>query len=270
MQAPFTVVSSGQNACRTLGPRFTKQAKISIGSIHALSHRHPHLIPLPLTFKSEPWSVSVCRRQHGLHRSNYKTVHVEECGRLYGFLTIIGGGLMTPGDSIDLQFTTAASTQENHQLPCYQISACLQGAEYAINLSNVKTKSRSYVFDTDFERLYPGASTVVSLSLNLPEDCPVTISTEFVEISVTCRIDFTVKAENSDSFRFLTVEFPCIVVHSITEGQVQDDNRRLSATMENQILDLKWPLTDFAEERRLISSEVINDLNALSLHLLTH
>lgn len=171
---------------------------------------------------------------------------------------------MTPGDSICLQFVTGKPSDEYQILPCYQISACLQGAEHVISFKGEKKKSRSYIFDTDHERIYPGATNLVSLSLNLPERCPVTISSDFVEIAMECRIDFTVKVENSDSFRFLTVEFPCCVVQSVPD-EIDEDNR-LSVSTENEILDLKWPVSDHSEERRVISSEVVNDLNMLSLH----
>lgn len=265
MQAPFTVVSPAEkNAYRSDGTK----TKISIGSIYALSHCRPYLLPLSLTYKSEPWSVSVLRKRYGFDAStNHKTITVEENGCICGWLTIVGGGQMAPGDCIGLQFAVATPSDEYDTLPCYQVSACLQGAEYAININHDKSKCRSYVFDTDFERLYPGASSLISLSLNLPEHCPVTISTDFVEICVTCRIDFTVKARNSSSFRFLTVEFPCSVVYPTMDEEFDEDHR-LSVTLENQILDLKWPVTDHAVERRFISSEVISDLNMLSLHLM--
>lgn len=249
--------------------KYTK-TKISIGSVYALSHGCPYLLPLSLSYKSEPWSVSVLRKCHGLDAcTNHKTIPVGENDCVCGWLTIIGGRRMVPGDSIGLQFAVATPSPDYDMLPCYQVSACLQGAEYAINnINNERTKCRSYMFDTDFERVYPGSSNMISLSLNLPEQCPVTISTEFVEICVTCRIDFTVKAQNSKSFRFLTVEFHCSVVSDTMEEEM-DEERRLSVSLENQILDLKWPVTsDHEAERTFISSEVISDLNMMSLYLM--
>mmetsp|Transcript_7967 Transcript_7967/g.15002 ORF Transcript_7967/g.15002 Transcript_7967/m.15002 type:complete len:564 (+) Transcript_7967:60-1751(+) len=269
VQAPFTVVSPGEKIGNTNDGMKTK---ISIGSVYALSHCSPYLLPLSLAYKSEPWSVSVCRKRHGHGvdaSTNHKTITVGENGCVCGWLTIMGGGRMAPGDCIDLRFIVATTaTHEYDMLPCYQVSACLQGAEYAININKDRAKCRSYIFDTDFERIYPGASNLISLSLNLPEQCPGTISTDFVEICVTCRIDFTVKAKNSSSFRFLTVEFPCSVVCGATKEEDDDEDRRLPASLENQILDLKWPAaTDHAVERRIVSSEVISDLNMLSLYL---
>jgi len=258
-------VAPTKRACALQDSGFTKP-KISIGYIHALSHARPYLAPLSATYKAEPISISVKRSQYCWDMSNQKSIPIEENGNKCGTLTIIGGGLMAPGENISLQYSAADKSDGTKVLPCYQVSACLQGEEYAIGVKGAKKRSKVYVFDTDFEKVYPGATQSVSLSLNLPVCCPITISTDFVEINITCRIDFTVRTPDSKSFRFLTVEFPCRVVPSAPEEEEMENG--LSRKLENKILNLKWPTEQYAEHRKIITSEVLNDLSMISLHML--
>ena len=253
-----------KKACALQDCGFTK-TQISIGSIHALSHTKPSLVPLSVTYKAEPISISV-KRSQGWDMSNQKSIPIQENGFKCGTLTIIGGGLMVPGENICLEFTVADGSDGIDVLPCYQVSACLQGEEYAIGMKSAKKRSKTFMFDTDFEKVCPGTTDSLFLSLNLPAHCPITISTDFLEINVTCRIDFTVKTPGSKSFRFLTVEFPCRVVQSAPEEEELENG--LSPSLENKILDLKWPTKEHAEHRKIFSSEALNDLNMLSLHLM--
>lgn len=253
-----------KKTCALQDCSFTK-TQILIGSMFALSHTKNYLVPLSVTYKAEPISISV-KRSQGWNMSNQKSIPIEENGLKCGTLTIIGGGLMVPGESICLKYTASDESDNMNFLPCYQVSACLQGEEYAIGMKGGKKRSKTFVFDTDFEKVCPGTTTGVSLSLNLPLHCPITISTDFVEINVTCRIDFTVKTPGCTSFRFLTVEFPCRVVQSAPEEEELENG--LSPSLENKILDLKWPTKEHAVHRQIFSSETLNDLNMLSLHLL--
>jgi hypothetical protein len=288
VQTPFTVVTPSKSSTRTLigngnGNKTlnhgSTKTMISIGAIHGLAHTRPYLVPLSITYKAEPWSISVKRSQRtGTYdSSNIQSIAIEEGGYTCGTLKIIGGGLTTPGNTISLQFEFAKEESLNDAaanadsiavsvLPCYQVSACLQGEEYAIGVHGNKKKCRSYVFDTDDEKIHPDATSSASLLLNVPAHCPITISTDFVEICITCRIDLTVKTPGSDSYRFLTVQFPCQVVQSAPEEEPTENG--LSASLENKLLDLKWPAEKYPVQRSMFSSEVVNDLNMLSLHQL--
>ena len=74
------------------------------------------------------------------------------------------------------------------------------------------------------------------------------------------------RSPGSKSFRFLTVEFPCRVVPAAPEEEEMENG--LSRKVENKILDLKWSTEQYAEHRKIITSEVLNDLSMLSLHML--
>ncbi len=294
MQAPFNVVASNRDKllhARKKGDSRGNKTAISIGSIYALAHKRPYLLPLSTTYKAEPWSISVKRSQNIWDPSfndTMKTIPIGEGEYKCGTLCIVGGGIMSPGESISLQFFFENDWENTTKiLPCYQFSARLQGGEYAIGIHGKKTKTRSYVFSTDHERIYPGTTEGASLNLSLPLHCPITITTDFCEIAVTCRIDLTVRtpqtgAGSNNSFRFLTVEFPCQVIQCAPEDEPMENC--LSSDLENKLLDIKWSsvVTEKDDEnysrhdanknkneicRKVISSQVLNDLNMLSLHV---
>ena len=303
VQAPFTVVTpanDNQNENKNINnsSMMAAKTKIAIGSVHALAHTRPYLVPLSITYKAEPWSISVkrnCNRGNydGVSNRNTKmsvqSIPIQEDGYKCGILTITGGSVMSPGGTISLQFDFASVHDHINGgdmlegckgvLPCYQVSACLQGEEYAIGVNGSRKKCRSYVFDTDHEKIHPVATNGASLSLTLPAHCPITVSTDFVEIGVTCRIDLTVQAPRTKSgiggdngsagdgsYRFLTVQFPCRVVQSAPELEPIENG--LSASFENKLLDMKWSSDEYPVHRSMFCSEVIDDLNMLSLHQL--
>jgi hypothetical protein len=262
IQAPFTVIASSN--VETLKNNVSK-AKISIGTVHVVSHTKPYLIPLSPTYKSEPWGLSV-KRQH-CRPDNIKTISVGDHDKKCCSLTIIGGGVIVPGESILLQFSFPG---HNHPLgkdvlPCYQVSACLHGNEYVIENDGTRKKSRTYSFDTDHLEVIPGVTTSVSLRLRLPHDCPISVSTDFFAIQSACRIDLTVKDLDDNNFRFLTVEFPCQVNHDGPTFEPMEND--LPPDLENRLFAMKWSDESLVSKvlKRIVSSEVFNDLRILSL-----
>ncbi|GFH53404.1 hypothetical protein CTEN210_09880 [Chaetoceros tenuissimus] len=271
LQVPFTVIAPTKQSILQQSIQKYRNAKISIGSLHALSHSKANLISLSTTYKAEPWSISVKRNQCNLimNQSNRRALTIEENGMKCGTLEIIGGGVIVPGEDIVLKFTCHDGLDGIPVLPCYQMSANLYGEEYVMTVDGKRKKRcRSFAFDTDYERVYSGVTDCVALSLHLPEQSPMTIHTDFVEIVVMTRIDFTVKTPGHKSYRFLTVEFPCRVVQSAPEEEDMEND--LSSVLEDTLLDMKWAgnENEYEEHRKLITSDVLNDLNMVALHAL--
>lgn len=262
IQAPFTIIASSNIDSYK---KLVSKTKISIGAVDAVSHTKPYLIPLSSTYKSEPWSLSV-KRQH-CRPNNIKTISVGDHDQKCCSLTIIGGGVIVPGECIHFQFSFPyhQNPMGHDVLPCYQVSACLYGNEYVIENDGTRKKSRTYSFDTDHLNVIPGVTTSVSLRLRLPQDCPISVSTDFFAIQCACRIDLTVKGSNDHNFRFLTVEFPCQVNQDGPTFEPMEND--LPPDLENRLFALKW--SDKSSEskvlKRIVSSEVFNDLRILSL-----
>ena len=87
VQTPFTVVTPSKSSTRTLIGNGNKtlnhgstKTMISIGAIHGLAHTRPYLVPLSITYKAEPWSISVKRSQRtGTYdSSNIQSISIEE------------------------------------------------------------------------------------------------------------------------------------------------------------------------------------------------
>lgn len=262
LQAPFNVVASKKDRNVSEVRQSKNQTKISIGVIHALAHERPDLIPLKLSYKAEPWSISVRRSHSGWDTTNMKSIDLREGEYKCGTLCIIGGGLMAPGDEISLQFIFS---RESCRLPCYQVSACLQGEECAIGVNGRRKKSRTFVFSSDYEKVYPETDSV-SLGLSLPLTAPTSILTDFVVRTIFCKVDVTVRTPGIESYRFLTVQFPCRVVDSIPEDEMVENG--LSAEVENKLLRIKWSNEGVSGFQKVVSSEVLSDLNMLSLNML--
>jgi hypothetical protein len=263
IQAPFTIIASSNVESHM---NVVSKTKISIGVVNAISHTKPYLIPLSSTYTSEPWSLSV-KRQHCIP-DNIKTISVEDQDKKCCSLTIIGGGVIVPGECILLQFSFPCHEEypfSQDALPCYQVSSCLRGNEYVIATDGTRKTSRSYSFDTDHLNVIPGVTTSVSLRLRLPHDCPITISTDFFAIHVACRIDLTVKGSDETNFRFLTVEFPCQVNQDGPTFEPMEND--LPPDLENKLFAMKWSDGSPASNalKRIVSSEVFNDIRTLSL-----
>jgi len=321
-QAPFTVTPPPPQQLPTSLLHPLSQAKIRIGTIHAIHHSTPHPIAIPITaqIELEPSRVSVQRRNCGWGGSgtvdDVRSIPLEDGGRMCCVLTIVGGKVMYPGDKVLLQFdfldgtgdgpaAAAADDDTNSRrkvLQCHQVSACLYGEEKAIGIDGVTKRRTKYnVFDTSHTEVEHGYTESVSLSLALPLDnCPVTLSTDLVEATITCRIDVTVSdgspklvstttatteggggGSSSNAYRSLSVEFPCRVVRYAPEG---DDTagEGLAPEVRSKIAELASGGGGVhayngggGEEGRVdgschkvLNPDVLNDLTMLSLHMI--
>ena len=301
--------------------------------MHAINHPTPHPIAITPTarIELEPSRVSVHRANcgyGGCKTNNNKDVDIrviplQERGQKCCNLTIVGGRVMHPGDKVLLHFDFLVILEEEVPLPngddivgdskvdqhssplrCYGESACLFGEERAIGIDGVtKRRTRYNVFDTASAEVEHGYTDEVSLSLKLPssfDNCPVTLTTDLVEVTVTCRIDVTVgddgrkssvgsvSIEDDDiggdstggrnvAYRFLKVEFPCFVVRYAPEDEDDTSGGReggLAPAVRSKMLHLLANNgeigfdNDKCHEKFVLHPNVLNDLTMLSLHII--
>jgi hypothetical protein len=210
-------------------------------------------------------------------QNHIRPIEIQDNGIRCGILTIVGGVIMSPGEKVLLHLqlhSNATGRGDNTFLECHQVCACIKGEENAIAVDGSKTRSRSYVFDTDHVIVNPKFMEEVSLELILPLDSPYTISTDLVEIVVSCRVDVTVKVPDDGSgekenYKVLTINFPVRVVSSMPIEERGEDI--LSPELEKNIMDVVEAGEDargVSTCRKVISPDVLNDLNMLSLHAL--
>ena len=255
-----------------------------------MAHSTPNAIDISPTFQAEPWRISVQPMAGGWDpQSHIQPIEIQDQGLKCGLLTIVGGRIMSPGDKILLNLQllhlaeASAVTNNNDNakvLTCHQVCACIKGEEYAIGADGSKTRSRSYVFDTDHVLVNPKFMEQVSLELILPLGAPFTIYTDLVEIVVSCRVDVTVQVPQDggrgdggeESYKVLTIDFPIRVVSSMPMEERGDDV--LSDELEKNIMHV-MEMGERARGvstscREVITPDVLNDLNMLSLHALNN
>jgi hypothetical protein len=207
-----------------------------------------------------------------------------QTGRPVCILTIIGRPLLSAGSRLLLRFEFphvaaantafvfrdnhsdgAAYSQEPNWLPCYQICACLQGEELAVHRPTggvvgsapapQTTRTKRHVFATAHERLDPECAECVSFQLLVPHDAPCSVSTNRLESTTICILDFAVPDATKQvpvpaapmvtseprrsaneahlslatktvpiSFRNLRLELPCPIYHAVEAFEMPDDD----------------------------------------------
>jgi hypothetical protein len=164
-----------------------------------------------------------------------------------GALTLLGTpNNLHPGSRLTLSIDFPMPSQSsNHittptnnakaSIPCYQVSACLQGEEIVMtNVSSRKrTTARRYIWDTAHECIDPDTTECVALDLLVPETIPYCIQTRNVERNVQCIIDITIGTTTTNSsssatrkikYRNLHLEIPCHIRPTIQEWEHPNDD----------------------------------------------
>jgi hypothetical protein len=182
-------------------------------------------------------------------------------------------------------------TQHKEWLPCYQVSACLTAEEVAVYEDGSKKRTRLYDLDTCHEPIDPTTTERVCLSLFLPMDCPCSVQTDIVEISLHCRVDITVgkktlielaslsSSSQQQSYNNLRLDLPCRAIQDY-EHDVYDynDGDDLDEEGEIRTLPIGELLIDHHDESNNRSEEfnfferrdIMRDLKVLSMQTLQY
>jgi hypothetical protein len=216
-------------------------------------------------------------------------------------MALIGiGGPLVPGTrlGIRVRFPIYEDDEVSNGagiIPCHRVCCALVGEEYAIfeessmsdgvdNLHKGKkrVKTRSYVFDSKYELVEFGYTEGISMALVLPLDCPVTVKTDLVEVTVMLKVEFTVsRAAINDSdkgiqirdqgeFRLIRVDLPCEVVHdneglgSLGSGDEEDERRVSSSRTMQQFWNNSYETHDDGFD----DIDIQTDLKLLSLRMI--
>jgi len=232
-----------------------------------------------------PWgqtTVASSATLSSLHKQrDLKTMRISDpLGQPCCILTVIGSSCMVPGGTLLLQFDFS-NIKGNITVPCHQISACLEGEEWAIHRSSsstkpVRRKTRTLLLDANHEVLDAGCTECVTLSLSLPLDCPVTLSNDLVQVSIQCRADLTIeqiKNKKSKVFTNLRLDLPITVVHtSRMDEEDFDETAEVLDVEQNQL----FPDTNDSMEEDVTlpynfsTRDIHKELKTLSLLLFEH
>ena len=220
-------------------------------------------------------------------------------GGYCGSMTLIGiGGPLVPGTRLGIRVRFPIYEDDEISngagiIPCHRLCCALVGEEYAIfegssmsagvdNLHNKKrVKTRSYVFDSKCELVEFGYTEGISMALVLPLDCPVTVKTDLVEVTVMLKVEFTVsraaingsdkgiQIRDQGEFRLIRVDLPCEVVHgnegsSSLGGGDEEDERHVSLSRTMQQF---WNNSNETYDDGFEDIDIQTDLKLLSLRV---
>ncbi|KAL3935707.1 MAG: hypothetical protein SGARI_002859 [Bacillariaceae sp.] len=206
-----------------------------------------------------------------------QTIRVSNAqGRPVCIMTVVGAQTMVPGSPLHIQWDFPKHQQHQQQqqlssaknrtkepwIPCYQVSACLQGEEFALFEDGITKRVKSLLFDTCHEWVDPGVTDHVSKTMILTGDTsvegtPCNITTDIMKVVVRCQVDITV-SEMQGEFNNLSFQIPCQIRHCLVD---EDEEMELE---ENQVAPLLELLTESDEGSDNTTREAVPDLKILS------
>mmetsp|Transcript_5433 Transcript_5433/g.11825 ORF Transcript_5433/g.11825 Transcript_5433/m.11825 type:complete len:605 (-) Transcript_5433:157-1971(-) len=320
IQTPFEVVHSranigmGHNHDTSSSKGVQSGGRVKVGTLHAISH--PSGLPCYVspTDWNQPAKISVdrdfgtCSRTTGTDVRSLRVTDQNGCPCCV--LTLVGASVMRPGGRVEIRCDfdeevilrrgSRSKTYDDNEdaaeeddsppriLPCYRVSVLLQGEEIALNEDGTSRRTRSYAFDAKHALVEPGCTDAVSLGARLPLDCPISIHTDLVRVTTTCKIVLTVKknAQGADAtpggskYDFLTLEVPCVVQHdAFGNDDEQEDMMQERGTGGNDAADLLgycWHTEKDGQECKdgstswrgdFFADDIMNDLKMLSMYM---
>lgn len=318
-QCPYTVLtpSSSHHSSNQRQQHQTSTTRVHIGDVQAIAHSAglPTYIssteasdatPSQLTVIVDPPACDIVSRRTAEHRTSTHRI-VDGTGSLCGLMTMIGvGGDLVPGTRIGIrvQFPIDENDESSNEagiIPCHRVCCALVGEEYAEGSDSSthntagadpnskggkkRVKTRSYVFDSTYELVEFGYTEAISMGLVLPLDCPVTVKTDLVEVTVTLKVEFTVSRSINSSqndgiqkggegdFHVIRLDLPCEVVHSTEQssgyaGDVNEENQHISSirTMQRYWNNTNRVKRDY--EDGFDDTDIQADMKALSLRMI--
>ena len=246
--------------------------RVRLGTCTAMAHSSGMPCHVTATDLHRPKGTTTVNRNANLLATvasgNVQTLRIADPdGEPCCILTALGSQVMNPGGHLLLQFDFPSSW-----VPCHQVSACLQGEEIALYEDGSTNKTKTFLFDMAYEVVESGCTERVSLSLHLPLDCPCTVFTDLVKVTVQCRIDIAV--EKSDGgYSNLQFHLPCRVAHSPTadETNEEDFDEDVSATPLDEIVFGAEALSliekDSTKAGSFVTRDIRKDLKVLSLQM---
>eukprot|EP00956_Cyclotella_meneghiniana_P006086 scaffold7929_cov62-Cyclotella_meneghiniana.AAC.6 len=162
------------------------------------------------------------------------------------------------------------NAEESGILPCHRVCCALVGEEYAL-CEGAEAPKKQF-----------GYTNSVSMGLLLPSDCPVTIKTDLVEVTVSLKLEFTVdriarkemddedpcvdSANPSSRFGVIRLDLPVDVVH---DDRLENEDEEDGMTIQSQISAISrfWK-NDTGTSNQLDETGIREDLRKLSLKML--
>ena len=310
---PFTVLSTSHYQQHQ--SQQTSLTRVHIGDLRAIAHSAglPTYIsstevsdatPTQLTVVANPPACDIVSRRTAEQRTSTHRIQ-DGKKRFCGLMTLVGiGGPLVPGTRLGVRIKLPIYEDDENDtgagiIPCHRVCCALVGEEYAIfegsstgggadNLpkSKKRVKTRSYVFDSAYEMVEFGYTEAISMGLVLPLDCPVTVKTDLVEVSVMLKVEFTVgcaairnqmsdeemPGKEQEGYSAIRLDLPCEVVSAGCGGingyaeEGEDDNERRVSSIRT--MQQYWTSNNKADSVGFDDTDIQKDLKMLSLQMI--
>ena len=315
-QCPFTVLTStSHHSIQQHQSQQTSLTRVHIGDLRAIAHSAglPTYIsstevsdatPTQLTVVANPPACDIVSRRTAEQRTSTHRIQ-DGKERFCGLMTLVGiGGPLVPGTRLGVRIKLPIYEDDENDtgagiIPCHRVCCALVGEEYAIfegsstgggadNLpkSKKRVKTRSYVFDSAYEMVEFGYTEAISMGLVLPLDCPVTVKTDLVEVSVMLKVEFTVgcaairnqmsdeemPGKEQEGYSAIRLDLPCEVVSAGCGGingyaeEGEDDNERRVSSIRT--MQQYWTSNNKADSVGFDDTDIQKDLKMLSLQMI--
>jgi hypothetical protein len=273
VNAPFSVLTPLMG--NSLAEKdLAKAPRVRLGNCTAMAHSSGLPCHVTASELHRPKGQTTVNRNANLlamvASGNVQTLRIADPdGEPCCILTALGSQVMNPGGHLLLQFDFPSTW-----VPCHQVSACLQGEEIALYEDGSTNKTRTLLMDTAYEMVESGYTERVSLSLYLPLDCPCTVLTDLVKMTVQCRIDLACeKAEGG--YSNLQFHLPIKVAHSPAadegKGGSDFDDDDVTGTPLDELVFGTEALShidrDPLKASSFVTRDIRKDLKVLSLHM---
>ena len=190
----------------------------------------------------------------------------DPAGQPVGILTMIGVSSLCPGSRCMLKLDFPMQQIQSSWVPCFQISACLQGEEFAIYKDGSRRRASVLLLDTAHQVVDPVCTECVCLDLILPHDAPCSMQTDLCEISTKCLVDITVGTTTGGAkYNNLRLEIPCNVVHAVQGSECEEDQEELPAGLA-AVQAMHFELGD-NQKNVFDTSDILEDLKGLSMDM---
>lgn len=273
VNAPFSVLTPlAGNACSERD--LAKAPRVRLGTCTAMAHSSGLPCHVTGTDLNRPKGATTVNRNANLlatvSSGNVQTLRIADPdGDPCCIMTALGAQVLNPGGHLLLQFDFNSAW-----LPCYQVSACLQGEEIALYEDGSTNKTKTLLLDTAYEMVETGYTERVSLSLHLPLDCPCTLLTDIVQMTVQCRIDIAVE-KSGGGYSNLQFRLPCKVAHSPTADEAAHQREFDDEDVHGMPLDevvfgaeaLSMIEKDSTKPSSFVTRDIRKDLKVLSLQM---
>ncbi|KAG7341149.1 hypothetical protein IV203_023100 [Nitzschia inconspicua] len=251
-----------QSQQQSSSPSMVPTTRVKFGTCLGMAHSNGlpcHLSASELARPAGQMTVKHNNNQNNTSRlaNNHdcQTIQIRNSqGQPVCVLRVMGLQTATPGCYLHLEW----QFDKHPVVPCYQVSACIQGEERAVMENGTSTRTRSILVDTCHDWVEPGITDTISKSLLLDNGVGINsngtqvgmtedgfplcgLQTDLVHIRLWLQVDITVDGESSSShstsnnnleYSNLSLQLPLHVRHELV------DEDELIVEQEDQVMPL--------------------------------